>query len=204
MAAFPYERATSLIRHASSGKRTEPLRNAYSPRATTSSVKRGVRTGWPLGTKTTTALFMGAQRTAVIIGAGPAGLTAALELIRCTDVRPIVIEASDTVGGISRTVNFNGYRMDIGGHRFFSRSDWVMDWWLEILPLEAGADPRAVISYRNRQRHREFQVQGRTARQPIKSRKTDQERSTSNGEPKRNEPLPLYPLPFPPAAGERE
>ena len=95
---------------------------------------------------------MGAQRTAVIIGAGPAGLTAALELIRCTDVRPIVIEASDTVGGISRTVNFNGYRMDIGGHRFFSRSDWVMDWWQEILPLEAGADPRAVISYRNRQR----------------------------------------------------
>src|SRR5258708_2679932 len=60
------------------------------------------------------------------------------------------------------------------------------------------------LSYRNRQQHREFQVQGRTARQPIKSRQTDQERSTSNGEPKRNEPLPLYPLPFPPAAGERE
>ncbi len=95
---------------------------------------------------------MGAQRIAVIIGAGPAGLTAALELIRRTDVRPIVIEASNTVGGISRTVNFNGYRMDIGGHRFFSKSDWVMDWWQQILPLEAGADPKAVISYRNRDR----------------------------------------------------
>ena len=62
---------------------------------------------------------MGAQRTAVIIGAGPAGLTAALELIRRTDVRPVVIEASNTVGGISRTVNFNGYRMDIAATVFF-------------------------------------------------------------------------------------
>jgi protoporphyrinogen oxidase len=95
---------------------------------------------------------MGAQRTAVIIGAGPAGLTAALELIRRTDVRPIVLEASDAVGGISRTVNFKGYRMDIGGHRFFSKSDWVMDWWQEILPLEAGAERDAIISYHNRKR----------------------------------------------------
>jgi protoporphyrinogen oxidase len=95
---------------------------------------------------------MGAQRTAVIIGAGPAGLTAALELIRRTDVRPIVLEASGSVGGISRTVNFNGYRMDIGGHRFFSKSDWVMDWWQEILPLESGAERDAVITYRNRTR----------------------------------------------------
>src|SRR5215472_4770510 len=95
---------------------------------------------------------MGTQRTAVIIGAGPAGLTAALELLRRTDVRPVVIEVSDIVGGLSRTVNFNGYRMDIGGHRFFSKSDWVMDWWQEILPLEAGADPDTVISYRNRHR----------------------------------------------------
>jgi protoporphyrinogen oxidase len=95
---------------------------------------------------------MAAQRTAVIIGAGPAGLTAALELLRRSDVRPVVIEASGTVGGISRTVNYKGYRMDIGGHRFFSKSDWVMDWWREILPLEPGADPDTVISYRNRQR----------------------------------------------------
>jgi len=95
---------------------------------------------------------MQAQRTAVIIGAGPAGLTAALELIRRTDVRPVVLEADDVVGGISRTVQFNGYRMDIGGHRFFSKSDWVMDWWQEILPLEAAADRSAIITYRNRRR----------------------------------------------------
>jgi len=96
---------------------------------------------------------MAARKTAVIIGAGPAGLTAALELLRRTDVRPIVIEASDTVGGISRTVNYKGYRMDIGGHRFFSKSDWVMNWWREILPVEAGAaDATATITYRNRQR----------------------------------------------------
>ena len=96
---------------------------------------------------------MAAQKTAIIIGAGPAGLTAALELLRHTDVRPIVIEAAEVVGGISRTVKYNGYRMDIGGHRFFSKSDWVMDWWREILPLEAtGAGGDATISYRNRQR----------------------------------------------------
>ena len=95
------------------------------------------------------------RRTAVIIGAGPAGLTAALELLRETDVRPIVFEADAVVGGISRTVDCDGYRMDIGGHRFFSRSDWVMDWWREILPLEPapGADGDEVtISYRNRHR----------------------------------------------------
>ena len=96
---------------------------------------------------------MATQRTAIIIGAGPAGLTAALELIRRTDVRPIVIEASNAVGGISRTVNCNGYRMDIGGHRFFSKSAWVMDWWQQILPLEAaGEGEQATITYRNRQR----------------------------------------------------
>src|ERR1700693_748415 len=78
---------------------------------------------------------MAAQKTAVIIGAGPGGLTAAPELLRRTDGRPVVIEASDAIGGISRTVNFNGYRMDLGGHRFFSKSDWVMNWWQEILPL---------------------------------------------------------------------
>ena len=75
----------------------------------------------------------------VIIGAGPAGLTAALELVRDGRARPIVLEASDAVGGISRTVEYKGNRMDIGGHRFFSKSDWVMNWWREILPLAADA-----------------------------------------------------------------
>jgi len=96
---------------------------------------------------------MAAQKIAVIIGAGPAGLTAALELLRKTDVSPIVLEASDAIGGISRTVSFNGYRMDLGGHRFFSKSDWVMNWWQEILPLDPAAMAgSATISYRNQQR----------------------------------------------------
>jgi len=74
---------------------------------------------------------------AIIIGAGPAGLTAALELLRRTGIRPIVLEASDAIGGISRTVQYKGNRMDIGGHRFFSKSDRVMQWWLDLMPLES-------------------------------------------------------------------
>jgi protoporphyrinogen oxidase len=75
---------------------------------------------------------------AVIAGAGPAGLTAALELLRRTDITPIVIEADTQVGGISKTINYRGNRMDLGGHRFFSKSDWVMRWWQEILPVAEG------------------------------------------------------------------
>jgi protoporphyrinogen oxidase len=78
-------------------------------------------------------------RTAIIIGAGPAGLTAAIELQRQSKVKPILIEASHDVGGISRTVRYKGNRMDIGGHRFFSKSDRVMRWWLEMMPAEADA-----------------------------------------------------------------
>src|SRR5580658_1754434 len=77
------------------------------------------------------------SRTAAIVGAGPAGLTAALELLRNSDVRPLVFEADMQVGGISKTVNYRGNRMDLGGHRFFSKSDWVMDWWQSILPVLA-------------------------------------------------------------------
>lgn len=75
-------------------------------------------------------------KTAIIIGAGPGGLTAAYELLKRTDIRPIVYEMSDLVGGISKTVDYRGNRIDIGGHRFFSKSPTVMDWWLSILPLQ--------------------------------------------------------------------
>ncbi|MBN1425554.1 NAD(P)/FAD-dependent oxidoreductase [Candidatus Fermentibacteria bacterium] len=75
-------------------------------------------------------------RIALIIGAGPAGLTAAYELARRTDVTPIVLEATADIGGISKTVNHRGNRLDIGGHRFFSKSDRVMRWWQNILPLQ--------------------------------------------------------------------
>src|ERR1017187_3243057 len=74
------------------------------------------------------------RKKAIIIGAGPAGLTAALEFLRKTDVQPIVLEASQEIGGISRTIRYKGNRMDIGGHRFFSKSDRVMQWWMDLMP----------------------------------------------------------------------
>ncbi len=78
------------------------------------------------------------RKIAVIAGAGPAGLTAAYELLKNTDIHPIVLEATDAIGGISQTVNYKGNRMDIGGHRFFSKSEEVMNWWQNIMPM---ADP---------------------------------------------------------------
>lgn len=74
-------------------------------------------------------------KVVAIAGAGPAGLTAALEMLRRTDVVPIVFESDCQVGGISKTINYRGNRMDLGGHRFFSKSDWVMRWWQGILPV---------------------------------------------------------------------
>jgi protoporphyrinogen oxidase len=82
------------------------------------------------------------HKTAVIVGAGPAGLTSALELLQRCDVRPIVFEADTQVGGISKTINYRGNRMDLGGHRFFSKSDWVMSWWQNLLPV-ASSDAEA-------------------------------------------------------------
>jgi len=76
------------------------------------------------------------QKTAVIIGAGPAGLTAAYELLEKTDVKPVIYEMTGDIGGISKTVDYKGNRIDIGGHRFFSKSDRVMQWWQNILPLQ--------------------------------------------------------------------
>ena len=96
---------------------------------------------------------MTTKKRVIIVGAGPAGLTAAMELLRSGQAIPVVLEASDEIGGISRTVNYKGYRMDIGGHRFFSKSDWVMDWWREILPIHSGCEDGGVvpISYQNKQ-----------------------------------------------------
>ena len=89
------------------------------------------------------------SRIAIIIGAGPAGLTAGLELLRRTDIQPILLEASQEIGGISRTIRYKGNRMDIGGHRFFSKSDRVMQWWMELMPPEAAG---AEISYHGQTR----------------------------------------------------
>lgn len=76
------------------------------------------------------------SKKAIIIGAGPAGLTAAYELLKRTDIQPILFEATGEIGGISRTVRYKGNRMDIGGHRFFSKSDTVMNWWKNLMPIQ--------------------------------------------------------------------
>ena len=90
----------------------------------------------------------------IIIGAGPAGLTAAYELLQKTkNIKPIIYEASDYFGGIAKTVNYKGNRMDMGGHRFFSKSDRVMQWWQNILPLQDTTPKEnrtASISYHNK------------------------------------------------------
>src|SRR6202789_3576631 len=91
-------------------------------------------------------------KTAILIGAGPAGLTSALEFLRRSDVHPIVLEASHEIGGISRTVRHNGNRIDIGGHRFFSKSDRVMNWWMDLMPPEASADTQHALRHQNKQR----------------------------------------------------
>ena len=89
---------------------------------------------------------------AIIIGAGPAGLTAAVELLDRTEVVPIVLEMSHHNGGIARTVNYKGNRIDIGGHRFFSKSDRVMNWWVERLPIQGGPDRELGIAYQGKTR----------------------------------------------------
>ena len=75
--------------------------------------------------------------TVVIIGAGPAGLTTAYELLSSGQPMDVqILEATDQIGGISQTVRHDGNRMDIGGHRFFSKSERVMDWWLTMMPAQ--------------------------------------------------------------------
>lgn len=77
----------------------------------------------------------------IIAGAGPAGLTAAYEILKRTDMVPVVYEATDAIGGIAQTYNYKGNRIDIGGHRFFSKSDRVMDWWFNIMPCQGAPAP---------------------------------------------------------------
>src|SRR6478752_8174263 len=86
----------------------------------------------------------------VIIGAGPAGLTAGY-LLSKNDVDVLVLEADPIyVGGISKTATYKGYHFDIGGHRFFSKSQEVEDLWSEILPDDMLVRPRSSrILYRN-------------------------------------------------------
>ena len=91
------------------------------------------------------------KKRALIVGAGPAGLTAAYELLKKTDVHPVVMEATDVVGGISQTVKYKGNRMDIGGHRFFSKSTAIMEWWNNVMPVQ-GAPSKDDILLGNSER----------------------------------------------------
>jgi protoporphyrinogen oxidase len=100
------------------------------------------------------------RRSVTIIGAGPAGLTAAWELLSRSDFSVTVLEKTGEIGGLARTVNHKGNRIDIGGHRFFSKSDRVMKWWLDVLPLEAAASARPVITYQGKQREVDGASQG--------------------------------------------
>lgn len=77
-----------------------------------------------------------AKKTAMVIGAGPAGLTFAYELLDRTDIVPIIFEMTPDIGGISKTVEYKGNRIDIGGHRFFSKSERITNWWKNILPMQ--------------------------------------------------------------------
>jgi len=91
-----------------------------------------------------------AKHKILIIGAGPAGLTAAYELLSQSNNYEItVLEESSFVGGISRTVNYKGNRMDIGGHRLFSKVSEVNDWWQNLLPLQGQPSKDDILLGRN-------------------------------------------------------
>ncbi|MCP1243099.1 FAD-dependent oxidoreductase [Acetobacter lambici] len=88
----------------------------------------------------------------VVIGAGPAGLTLAYELLKAGRNNVTVYECDKQVGGISKTIKHHGNRIDIGGHRFFSKSDWVMSWWKSFLPIAATNEQNVTLQYQGKER----------------------------------------------------
>ncbi len=108
----------------------------------------------------------------VVIGAGPAGLTAAYELLEAGHTTIKIFDADTQVGGLSKTVIYHGNRIDIGGHRFFSKSDWVMRWWLDKLPIADDSDPatlnadggHAFLAYRGMRRTLPIQSAARSTK----------------------------------------
>ena len=79
------------------------------------------------------------MKNVVIIGAGPAGLTTAYQILKedkNKNFKVTILEETDVIGGISQTVKYNGNRMDIGGHRFFSKDDRIMNMWSEIMKVQ--------------------------------------------------------------------
>lgn len=103
------------------------------------------------------------MKNVVIIGAGPAGLTAAYYLSKTKDFHPIIVESSNYIGGISRTDVYKNNRIDIGGHRFFSKDDEIMKLWEEIMPLQ-GAPAKDDIAV-----GRECEFEGEPSNDPEKT-----------------------------------
>jgi len=92
------------------------------------------------------------MKKVIIIGAGPAGLTAAYEILKKSkDIDVTILEASDVIGGISQTHNYKGNRMDLGGHRFFSKDQRIMDLWQEIMPLQSKPSKDDIILDKKRE-----------------------------------------------------
>ena len=79
------------------------------------------------------------MKKVVVIGAGPAGLSAAYKLLKekKDEYQITILEESNDIGGISKTVKYKGNRMDIGGHRFFSKDNRVIEFWKEVMPIQS-------------------------------------------------------------------
>ncbi|MGG6430777.1 NAD(P)/FAD-dependent oxidoreductase [Acetobacter ghanensis] len=110
-----------------------------------------------------TDAVMNLDEKIVVIGAGPAGLTLAYELLKAGKKNVTIYEADTQVGGISKTVEHNGNRIDIGGHRFFSKSEWVMSWWENFLPIKVDKDQSLSLKYQGKSVQRDVAPNGAAA-----------------------------------------
>lgn len=89
------------------------------------------------------------KKKVIIIGAGPAGLTAAYQLLKYSNIKPVILEDSEHIGGISRTAEYKGNRMDLGGHRFFTKNEQVLKIWKELMPIQGYPSKDDILLKRN-------------------------------------------------------
>lgn len=89
------------------------------------------------------------KQKVIIIGAGPAGLTAAYWLLKNSNIKPVILEESEYIGGISRTAEYKGNRMDLGGHRFFTKNEQVMKIWKHLMPVQGHPSKDDILLNRN-------------------------------------------------------